>query len=89
MPLLTTKDLARELSLHPRTVKRWWKRLKVPPDACAGTACHRWTPKAYNRLMKKWRMYWAKRGFTAPEATAKWSGALKQAREKRQLRFKF
>jgi hypothetical protein len=89
MSLLTTKDLAREMSLHPRTVKRWWKVLKVKPDACAGNGCHRWTPAAYARLLRKWRGYWAKRAFTPEEATAKWSGAVKAEREKRQLQFKF
>ena len=86
MPLLTTKDIARELALHPRTVKRWWKRLKVRPDACAGNGCHRWTPPAYAKLRQRWLAYWAKRGQPAPLGTSKFAGRVKRAREKRQLR---
>ena len=88
MSLLTTKDLAREMGLHPRTVKRWWKRLKVKPDACAGNSCHRWTPAAYAKLLKRWRAYWEKRGLPAPEATSKFAGLVKRCREKPQLRLK-
>ncbi len=58
MPLLTTKDLAAAMLLHPRTVKRWWKRLDVPPDACQGNGCHRWTAAGAARLFKAWRDYW-------------------------------
>lgn len=89
MALLTTKDLAREMGLHPRTVKRWWKRLKVKPDACAGNSCHRWTPAAYAKLLKRWQAYWEKRGkHRAPEATSKFAGLVKRCREKPQLRLK-
>lgn len=88
MPLLTTKDLARELNLHPRTVKRWWRRLGVRPDACCANGCHRWSPEAVARLRRKWLAYWAKHGYAASEATAKWNGSVKAAREKRQLRLK-
>ena len=88
MSLLTTKDLARAMALHPRTVKRWWKRLKVKPDACAGNGCHRWTATAYARLLKRWQAYWAGRGLPAPEATRKFAGQVKLAREQPQLRLK-
>ena len=88
MSLLTTKDLAREMGLHPRTVKRWWKRLKVRPDACAGNSCHRWTPAAYAKLLQRWRAYWAKRCLPAPEATRKFAGLVKRCREKQQLLLK-
>ena len=89
MGLLTTKDLAREMGLHPRTVKKWWKRLKVKPDACAGNGCHRWTPAAYARLRKRWRAWWAKRGEQPAAAVSKFAGLVKRCREKQQLRFKF
>ena len=88
MPLLTTKDLAQQMGLHPRTVKRWWRALKVPPDACQGNGCHRWTPRAFKRLLKRWRAYWIKRGFRTGEAAAKFSGEVKAAREKKQLLLK-
>lgn len=86
MSLLTTKDLAREMGLHPRTVKRWWRKLKVKPDACAGNGCHRWTPTGSAKLLKRWKAYWLKRGQLAPQATSKFSGLVKRCREKRQLR---
>ena len=86
MSLLTTKDLAREMGLHPRTVKRWWRKLKVKPDACAANSCHRWTPKAAARLLKRWRAYWEKRGQCAPVAASKFAGLVKRCREKPQLR---
>ena len=86
MPLLTTKDIARDLALHPRPVKRWWKRLQVQPDACAGHSCHRWTPAAYAQLLQRWQAYWAKRGLLAPVGTSKFAGLVKKCREKAQLR---
>ena len=79
MSLLTTKDLAREMGLHPHTVKRAWKRLKVKPDAFAGSSCHRWTPAAYAKLLKRRRAYWAKRGQPAPEPTSKFAGLVNDA----------
>ena len=66
MPLLTTKDLAVEMRLDVRTVKRWWKRLGVPPDACRVNGCHRWTPAAARRLFDSWSGYW-RRADTTPE----------------------
>lgn len=57
MPLLTTKDIAREMNFHPRTVKRWWKRLNVPP-LIRGNSCHRWTRRQVNTLLRRWRKYW-------------------------------
>lgn len=86
--LVTTKDLAREMGLHPRTVKRWWRLLRVPPDACAGNGCHRWTPRAGKRLLKKWRAHWLKRGFRSGEMAGKFRGEVKAARDKKQLRLK-
>ncbi|MEN9575634.1 MAG: hypothetical protein RL514_3489 [Verrucomicrobiota bacterium] len=88
MPLLTTKDLARKMAVHPKTVKRWWRKLKVKPDACSAHHCHRWTPAAAARLLKRWRAYWEKRGQRAPEATTKFAGLVKRCREKQQLRLK-
>ncbi len=56
MKLLSTKDIAREMGLHTRTVKRWWKRLAVPPFI-AGNSCHRWTRPQFNTLLRRWRKH--------------------------------
>lgn len=72
--LSTTKDLARELQLHPRTVKRWWKKLGVPPDECNGNGCHRWSPEAVALLKRKWREWWAMRGHSPEVQSQKFSG---------------
>ena len=58
--LLTLKDLAQRLQLHPRTVKRWWQRLNVPPTIPAH-ACHRWSEKDAKRLERACAEYWKKR----------------------------
>lgn len=55
-PLLTTKCLANILLLHPRTVKRWWKTLNVPPMICRN-GCHRWTWPQVRTLVSRWRRY--------------------------------
>lgn len=49
----TTKDIAQEMQVDPRTVKRWWKKYRVPPDACTANRCHRWTEAAKEKLLKK------------------------------------
>lgn len=74
--LATTKDLAVELQLHPRTVKRWWKKLGVPPDACTGNGCHRWTPEAVASLKRKWREWWTMRGHSPEVQSQKFTGSL-------------
>lgn len=86
--LWTTKDLARYMVLSPRRVKGWWKRLAVPPDACAATGLHRWSWRAVKRLLGKWRNY--RRAAGLPEDYAsRVRGDFKRARERQQLRFKF
>jgi hypothetical protein len=59
------KDLAAQMDLHPRTVKDWWRRLKVPPTI-RGQACHRWSPKDADKLLKRWRSYWRKKRYGHP-----------------------
>ncbi len=56
MILQTTKDLARAMGRHPRTVKHWWKRLNVPPFI-QGNACHRWTPRQVRTLLRRWQKH--------------------------------
>src|SRR6185312_15864641 len=58
--MLTLKDLSAEMLLHPRTVKRWWKRLGVSPYI-AGHGSHRWTRAQADSLMRRWRAYWLKK----------------------------
>lgn len=86
--LWTTKDLARYMVLSTRRVKGWWKRLDVPPDACAGTGLHRWSWRQVKRLLLKWRKHWKAQGVLAEEATAKMRGDVKRQREKGQLLLK-
>ena len=84
-PLLTTKDLAAAMLLHPRTVKKWWRKLRVSPRI-RGHGCHRWTHAQAALLLKRWHDYWIKRGVKAPAAAAVYSGAVKRAADKQQLR---
>lgn len=58
---VTMKDLARVMSCHPRTVKRWWKRLGVFPDFRYGGrgALHFWTAARAKILLRKWSNYFA------------------------------
>jgi hypothetical protein len=83
-----TKDLARYMGISTRAVKRWWKRFRVPPDACAANSLHRWTPAAVVKLLAKWRAAWQAQGVAAEEATAKFSGRVKAEAERRQLKLK-
>lgn len=83
-----TKDLARYMGLSTRSVKAWWKKLRVPPDACAVNSLHRWTPAAVVKLLTKWRAAWRAEGLAAEEAVAKFSGRAKAEADKRQLKLK-
>lgn len=56
--LYTTKDLANVMLLHVRTVKRWWKKLNVPPFV-SRNGCHRWTYRQAITLLNRWRKYQA------------------------------
>jgi hypothetical protein len=53
---VTQKDLAVAMQLHPRTVRRWYKRLKVPPTV-PGQACNRWTEADADKLLAKWKKW--------------------------------
>jgi hypothetical protein len=50
------KDLAQSMKLSPRSVKRWWKRLGVPPSV-AVNACHRWTQEDADKLIARWQAH--------------------------------
>lgn len=55
--LVTLKDLASEMQLHPRSVKRIYKELHVPPTI-PGHAAHRWTVEDAERLLRAWAAHW-------------------------------
>lgn len=46
-----TKDIARELGLSVRSIKRWWQRLGMKPTIPAH-ACHRWSPRDRKKLIR-------------------------------------
>jgi hypothetical protein len=51
-----TKSLAVEMNCHPRTVKRWWKKLNVPPDVI-GHGINRWYLRNARKLIARWKKY--------------------------------
>lgn len=55
--LLTLKDLARRWQMAPRSVRRWWQRLGVPPTI-PGHSSHRWTPEDAALLERRLAEYW-------------------------------
>ncbi|MEI6075544.1 MAG: hypothetical protein WCS94_08230 [Verrucomicrobiota bacterium] len=70
----TVKDLAAELLLHPRTVKRWWRKLQCPPDACAASGLHRWSERGRARLLKQLAGWCAVRGYDPHGLGRKFTG---------------
>jgi hypothetical protein len=58
--MLGIKDIAREMELSPKTVKRWCKLLNVPPTV-PGHASNRWSERDARRLIRLWRDYWTAR----------------------------
>lgn len=53
----TVKDLAREMQLTPRSVRRWSALLNVPPTVPANSSA-RYSDRDAARLLSKWRSYW-------------------------------
>jgi len=51
------KDLANEMGLHPRQVRRWCAKLKVPPSVPSQPS-NKWDEAARRRLLTRWRTYW-------------------------------
>lgn len=78
------KDLALAMDVHPRTVKRWWRRLGVPPDV-RGHASHRWTPASAQKLLTRWQAYWLASGRDAAMQAKRYCGA--EIKDLRQLSF--
>ena len=87
MPFYTVKDLAAELLLHPRTVKRWWRKLQCPPDACAANGLHRWSERGKARLLKQLAGWCAVRGYDLKKMGRKFTGRLPA--DPQQLQFNF
>lgn len=50
---------------HPRTAKRWWKKLGVPPTV-TGHGAHRWTPDDAQKLYARWAL-WRRHENSTPE----------------------
>lgn len=61
--LLTNKDIARATQLHVRSVKRWWKRLNVPPFINRN-GTHRWTYRQAKIFLERWQQYRATHAIT-------------------------
>jgi hypothetical protein len=73
------KDLCEELGgCHPRTVKRWWRKLKCPPDKRHGGpgAMNLWTQLGAEHFVRSWRTWWAMRGHNPDIQTKKFSSKL-------------
>jgi hypothetical protein len=51
---LGLKDLAQMFQLHPKSVRRLYTKLGVPPTIEAH-ACHRWSPEDVARLIDAWK----------------------------------
>jgi hypothetical protein len=86
----TLKDFAREMEVHPRTAKRWWRkialdciRLHQPPVGpdIIGHGAHRWEPATAARLLKLWKTYYNHRGTTPQIVRAKFAGTLTDKRQ--------
>lgn len=77
------KDIARRMDCHPRTAKRWWKKLdrecaiaglpSVRPDV-PGHGPHRWKDETFNRLIHLWETYYLREGTTPSLRREKFAG---------------
>lgn len=54
------KDIAAEMDLCPRQVRRWWKKLNVPPTV-PSQPHHKWSERDKDTLLRRWRDYWRER----------------------------
>ncbi len=69
------KDIAQRMDCHERTAKRWWKRLRVPPDVI-GHGPHRWHKASFERLISLWEKYYTTHGTSLQITRAKYAGKL-------------
>jgi hypothetical protein len=73
--MLTLKQIAARMDCHPKTAKRWWKKLNVPPDVF-GHGPHKWHEDTADRLVKRYNDFYAKKGTTAQIVRLKYAGDL-------------
>lgn len=80
------KDIAARMDgCHPRTAKRWWRKLdgecaaaglpRVKPDV-RGHGPHRWHDATADRLIALWAQYYETRGTTPQLTYLKYQGLL-------------
>jgi len=94
--MLHLKDIAARMGdVHPRTAKRWWRKLdreqsragkpSVCPDV-RGHGPHKWKPETAERLISLYQNYYAARGTSPQIVRAKYNGDLQ---DERQFEFTF
>jgi hypothetical protein len=69
----TVKDLAVEMDIHPRNVKRWVKRIGIQPDL-PGHGPHRWREATARRIIHAFTEFYRRDGTTPQIRKAKISG---------------
>lgn len=62
----TLKDLAREMQLHPRTVRKLTRVLGVPATV-PGHACNRWSDLDRLLLLERWKQFKLKGNTTSEQ----------------------
>ena len=67
------KDIAVAMDCHEKTARRWWKKLRVPPDV-RGHGANKWYDASFNRLLDLWRLYYDTHGTTPQLTRAKYAG---------------
>jgi hypothetical protein len=79
--MLRLKDIAVLMdNCHPRTAKRWWKKLRVPPTV-RGHGAHRWSEADAKKLLLRWEGWHAHQGTTPELMRAKYAGKLKDKKQ--------
>lgn len=58
--LVDAKDLANEMGICLRTLRRLWKQFHVPPTIPAN-ADHKWSREDANKLIRRRQRYWQKK----------------------------
>lgn len=55
MKYYTSEQIAHYMAVSPKSFKRWWQRLGVPPDKCAPNGQHRWSTRQLLKFLRLWR----------------------------------
>jgi hypothetical protein len=71
----TLKEIAAILDCHPRTAKKWWKKMNIPPDV-PGHGPHRWEDETAARFIQRYKDYFKSRGTTPQICRLKYAGDL-------------